>query len=155
MVSRSASRTFCMITCLAVCAAMRPSTSVGFGIMTSLPTSALGSIFRASASVNSFHRQSNHPALHFDLYLAVGDTRQTAFKIFLILHGFRGRDSRQPPGESHKLRRLGQLAIESGRTHLKDIGRPRNQILNVENHAELIADSFAILVADAFGLIDV
>src|SRR6267142_2431157 len=54
MVSRSASRTFCMMTCLAVCAAMRPSTSVGFGIKTSLPTTALGSILFASASVNSF-----------------------------------------------------------------------------------------------------
>ena len=31
MFSRSASRTFWKITCLAVCAAMRPSTSVGFG----------------------------------------------------------------------------------------------------------------------------
>src|ERR1700688_4874462 len=54
MVSRSASRTFCMITCLAVCAAIRPSTSVGFGMTTSLPISALGSIRFASASENIF-----------------------------------------------------------------------------------------------------
>ncbi len=37
---------------------------------------------------NSFHRQSNHPALHFDLYLAVGESRQTALEKLLILHRF-------------------------------------------------------------------
>ena len=38
--SRSASRTFWKITCLAVWAAMRPSTSVGFGNSISMSTSA-------------------------------------------------------------------------------------------------------------------
>ena len=40
MFSRSASRTFWKITCLAVCAAMRPSTSVGLGNSISMSTSA-------------------------------------------------------------------------------------------------------------------
>ena len=47
-VSRSASRTFCKITCLAVCAEMRPSASVVFGMRTSPPISAAGSMRRAS-----------------------------------------------------------------------------------------------------------
>ena len=41
MFSRSASRTFWKMTCLAVCAAMRPSTSVGFGNSISSPSSML------------------------------------------------------------------------------------------------------------------
>ncbi len=40
MFSRSASRTFWKITCLAVCAAIRPSTSVDLGNSISMPTSA-------------------------------------------------------------------------------------------------------------------
>ena len=47
-VSRSASRTFWKITCLAVCAEMRPSASVFFGIRISPPISASGSMRRAS-----------------------------------------------------------------------------------------------------------
>ena len=39
-VSRSASRTFWKITCLAVCAEIRPSASVGLGMRTSEPTNA-------------------------------------------------------------------------------------------------------------------
>ena len=40
MFSRSASRTFWKMTCLAVCAAMRPRTSVDLGNSISIPTSA-------------------------------------------------------------------------------------------------------------------
>ena len=54
IVKRSASRTFCRITCLAVCAAMRPSTSVGFGPKISVPTSAAGFFFFASVRLISF-----------------------------------------------------------------------------------------------------
>ena len=49
--SRSASRTFWKITCFAVCAAIRPSTSVGFGNSISWPSSssAPGKSVRASS----------------------------------------------------------------------------------------------------------
>ena len=48
--SRSASRTFWKMTCFAVWAAMRPSTSVGLGNSISWPTSASGMSFCASSS---------------------------------------------------------------------------------------------------------
>src|ERR1019366_9281234 len=104
---------------------------------------------------NSFHRHGNHPALHFDPDLAVGEPRQTALEKFLIPDRVNRRDARQPSGKPFELGRFGQLAVEPRGTHLKDIMRPRNQIFHVHDHAELIADGLAILVADALGLIDV
>ncbi len=47
--SRSASRTFWKMTCLAVWAAIRPSTSVGLGNSISWPISASGMSLRASS----------------------------------------------------------------------------------------------------------
>ena len=51
--SRSASRTFCTMTCLAVWAAMRPNSSVGSGSAMKSPGSASGFMARASARLIS------------------------------------------------------------------------------------------------------
>jgi len=50
--SRSASRTFCTITCLAVCAAMRPKSIGGSTSTNASPTFFAGSRFCACASVS-------------------------------------------------------------------------------------------------------
>ncbi len=65
------------------------------------------------------------------------------------------RDSCQPPGESLEFSRLRELAVQPRRTDLQNIVRPGNQILHVEDYAQLVADGLAIPVADAFRLIDV
>ncbi len=51
--SRSASRTFWTITCLAVCAAIRPKSIGGSGSVMKSPTSASGFLSRASARLIS------------------------------------------------------------------------------------------------------
>src|ERR1700719_3950713 len=48
-----------------------------------------------------------------------------------------------------------KLPVQAWRTYFQNVRRPRNQILHIEDYAQLIADDFAILVAYAFRLIDV
>src|SRR5712692_6358691 len=102
-----------------------------------------------------FHRHRNHPALHFNPHLAVGNARQTALEKFLVLDRRVGGNPRQAAREPLELGGPGQLAIKPGRANLENVAWPGNQVFHVEDHTQLMADRFAILVADALGLVNV
>ena len=92
--------------------------------------------------------------MHLDFHLPIRVTRQTALEKLAILDRLVRRNARQPPGEAFEFAGLGQLAIQARRTDFQNVMRSGNQILNVQQHAQLLAHGLAIAVADAFGLID-
>lgn len=75
-------------------------------------------------------------------------------KIALPRNRFGQSDMNWQSGEALIIRRLVQATIQSGRTDLKGI-RIRNQIFDIQNQADLLADSDTILVSDPAWLINI
>src|SRR5215469_1815454 len=73
----------------------------------------------------------------------------------LLLHGLVQPNLGAPPDKSLVVGRLQQLPVKAGRADLEYIPGSRNQVVHVQDHAELLADALAVLVTDprAFGVL--
>src|SRR5271165_5776286 len=82
-------------------------------------------------------------------HVAVGKTRETALKKLGVADRFAGGDFRQAPGKPGEMLRLGESPVHSRRADLQRVARrARDQILNVEDDAQLLANALAIRVTD-------
>src|ERR1051325_232702 len=65
-------------------------------------------------------------------------------KLHLVYHRFIGPNLCRATGEAHVIGLLFQRAIQAGGTDFQSVAWPRNQFLNVEDNAQLFADSLTI-----------
>src|SRR3984957_11765776 len=100
-----------------------------------------------------FLQRPLHPPSHFPLQLQphfpVPKSRQPSLKILLILHGFSRRNLCHPSPKPLVLPRFPKRTVHARRTHLQDVARARNQLLHIHDHAELLADTLAIPMANS------
>src|ERR1700722_1292068 len=100
-----------------------------------------------------FLQRPLHPPSHFPLQLQphfpVPKSRQPSLKILLILHGFSRRNLCHPSPKPLVLPRFPKRTVHARRTHLQDVARARNQLLHIQDHAELLADTLAIRMANS------
>src|SRR5260370_42155273 len=92
-------------------------------------------------------------ALQLHAHFPIRKSRQPPFKKLRLAHRLAGRNLRQPPPETFEVRRLLQRPVNPRRTDLPHIPRPGYQFLDVEDHAQLLADALAVRVADLRGRI--
>src|SRR5882724_3819283 len=99
-----------------------------------------------------FERYFNRPrflALQLHADFPIRKTRQPPFKKLRFAHRLAGRNLRQPPSKPLEIRRLLQRPVHPRRTHLQRVPSwARYQFLDIEDHAQLLADELAIGVAD-------
>ena len=57
-----------------------------------------------------------------------------------------GPNFRRTAGEPFVVGDFLESAVHAGRTDLQDVARTRNQFLNIEDHAQLLTDAFAVSV---------
>src|SRR5581483_1136026 len=79
---------------------------------------------------------------------AVLETLQPAFEVTIPFQRRVGGQFDQVSREAGVIRRTDQLAIQTGRRNLEQIGPTRNHILNIENRPHLTAHVGAIVVGD-------
>src|SRR5208282_3099129 len=97
--------------------------------------------------------QGQDPPVHLELNHSVRETRQPPFEEISRFDGLRKRNLCAPPRESLELGRLDELAVQARRTHLQNVRRTRDELLDVEDGPEFVAHPLAIPVAHPSGLV--
>src|SRR5882762_6441692 len=100
---------------------------------------------------NHLNRQLNGPrflALQLQTDSPVPKSRQPPFKKLCLAHRLTGRNFRQSPLEPQEIRRLVQRPVHPRRADLQDVSRPGYRFLDIQDHAQLLADALTVRVAD-------
>src|SRR5258706_137933 len=145
--SRSASRIFCRITCLAACASTRRRRSL---LMFPKPPNP-SHVRHEPGAIDVLECQMLAPTLHLQHHLAVLDSHEPTLEAAPPVAGKLQLHARVAAGEALEIREALQRPVQSGRRHFQALVV---DALHRESAREMVAHAGAILDRDAMAGID-